>query len=179
MTDLPYSSIPHVPDEINASNVIARFVDGLGFRYYWATEGLTEKELEFRPCESSMNILEVLKHIHILASTANRTLGGGSELEGTPASFEAMRRSTLELYTELSNRLKKMDCEELSSFKARRSHSKTEYPFWFVLNGHISDALTHVGQVKSWRRMAGNPLPEGVQVFSGERVINTTSNLKK
>jgi hypothetical protein len=39
-------------------------------------------------------------------------------------------------------------------------------PFWHVINGPIADALTHVGQVNSFRRLAGNPTPKA-NVFLG------------
>ena len=34
-----------------------------------------------------------------------------------------------------------------------------ERPFWVVVNGPLSDALTHVGQISVWRRQAGKPAP--------------------
>jgi hypothetical protein len=36
-----------------------------------------------------------------------------------------------------------------------------------MINGPISDALTHVGQVNSFRRLSGNPVSPA-NVFSGE-----------
>jgi hypothetical protein len=39
-------------------------------------------------------------------------------------------------------------------------------PFWHIINGPIADALTHVGQINSFRRLAGNPTPK-VNVFIG------------
>ncbi|MCK5671198.1 hypothetical protein KAI10_07435, partial [Candidatus Bathyarchaeota archaeon] len=42
-----------------------------------------------------------------------------------------------------------------------------EFPVWNLINGPLSDALTHVGQIASWRRMNGNPIP-GARVFHGE-----------
>ena len=38
-------------------------VDGLGFRYFWATEGLTEKDLAYRPSEGARTTMETLEHI--------------------------------------------------------------------------------------------------------------------
>jgi len=35
-----------------------------------------------------------------------------------------------------------------------------------LINGPFSDALTHVGQVASWRRINGNPIL-GANVFFG------------
>jgi len=39
-------------------------------------------------------------------------------------------------------------------------------PFWHIINGPISDALTHIGQINSFRRLAGNPTPKA-NVFVG------------
>jgi hypothetical protein len=32
-------------------------------------------------------------------------------------------------------------------------------PFWHLINGPMADALTHTGQISSFRRLAGNPAP--------------------
>ena len=47
--------------------------------------------------------------------------------------------------------------------------SKTEYPFWNLINGPIADAIWHVGQVVSFRRASGNPLPKGVNFLPGTK----------
>jgi hypothetical protein len=44
---LPYHSTPDPPEELNASSVLIRVVDGLGFSYRWATEGLRDEEYVF------------------------------------------------------------------------------------------------------------------------------------
>jgi hypothetical protein len=38
---LPFSFNPTAPEEITTANTLTRMIQGLGFRYYWATEGLT------------------------------------------------------------------------------------------------------------------------------------------
>jgi hypothetical protein len=48
-TELPYYEIPDYPESYTAGAVAARMLDGLGFRYYWATEGLRDEDLVFRP----------------------------------------------------------------------------------------------------------------------------------
>jgi hypothetical protein len=42
------------------------------------------------------------------------------------------------------------------------------FPFWNQINGPISDALWHCGQVVMNRRASGNPLQKGVNVFIGK-----------
>jgi hypothetical protein len=39
-------------------------------------------------------------------------------------------------------------------------------PLWNIINGPVSDALTHVGQINSFRRLNGNPVPRA-NVFLG------------
>ena len=41
-----------------------------------------------------------------------------------------------------------------------------DHPFWHMVNGPLADALTHVGQINTFRRLAGNPCPEA-NVFKG------------
>ena len=61
-TDLPYYQIPDYPEAYNAATVAARMIDGLGFRYYWATESLREEDLSFQPNEDARTVLETLDH---------------------------------------------------------------------------------------------------------------------
>ena len=45
----PYYEIPDYPEKYNQGTVVARMIDGLGFRYYWATEGLRAEDLNLNP----------------------------------------------------------------------------------------------------------------------------------
>lgn len=66
--ELPYYEIPESPKEYTAGSVVSRMVDGLGFRYYWATEGLTEKDLTFKPNSVGRNAQETISHIYDLST---------------------------------------------------------------------------------------------------------------
>lgn len=59
-----YETLPTPSIDFTATHVLARMIDSTIFRYYWANNGLTEKELVFRPVEGSMNMEELLVHIH-------------------------------------------------------------------------------------------------------------------
>jgi len=37
-TELPYKEIPGYPSKYTEGTVISRMIDGLGYRYYWATK---------------------------------------------------------------------------------------------------------------------------------------------
>lgn len=48
-----------------------------------------------------------------------------------------------------------------------RGGGQTRFPLWNLINGPISDAIYHTGQVVSFRRSSGNPISKGVNVFLG------------
>lgn len=50
----------------------------------------------------------------------------------------------------------------------QRGDTKSELPFWNQINGPISDALWHIGQVVSFRRSSGNPFSPRVSVLTGK-----------
>jgi hypothetical protein len=70
------------------------------------------------------------------------------------------RESVLEMTYALREALSSMSDEELGSVTVKGR------PFWHIINGPVSDALTHVGQINSFRRLAGNPAPKA-NVFVG------------
>ena len=68
---LPFFEIPEAPKEISSSSVTARLIQGVGFRYFWATENLTEKDLQYRPSIDAQSSYETLEHIYSLSLTIN------------------------------------------------------------------------------------------------------------
>ena len=96
---LPYHQIPDAPEKFTAETVAARLVDGLGYRYYWATEGLRAEDLAFKPSENGRTVSETLDHIlGLCRTTMNATsstpnVRGGEREELT---FEEKRKRTLE-----------------------------------------------------------------------------------
>ena len=63
---LPYESISEIPDSFTAGTVLARIIDGLGFRFHWATKDLLEKDLEFRSTSDARSIYETITHVYNL-----------------------------------------------------------------------------------------------------------------
>lgn len=168
MQEVPYTTIPEVPESTNAANALSRLVDGLGFRYRWTTEGLTANEGSFKPAESSRDLMGLMHHIHRLASTASDTFGGKDDTAAPPETFEEVRLATLKLYADLGERLRSMSDAQIEASIVKMKGGQ-EFPFWFIINGQIADALTHVGQITSWRRISGNPQPSGVDVSIGKK----------
>ncbi len=164
-----YYEIPDYPESYHAGSVSARVVDGLGFRYYWATEGLTEENLVFRPIEGARSIEETIDHIvsltQILKDAVNERPFEGVDLEGL--SYSEKRAMTLENIQLASQRLKSSTAEDLAKYDMIFS-SGNEYPFWNLLNGPIADAINHVGQIITLRRTNGNPINQNISVLRGK-----------
>ena len=162
--ELPYASIPDPPGRVGGATVMVRLIDGLAFRYRWATEGLRAADADFRPGEGSMTLRELLVHIARLVSWTDGHLGGKSSTSFEPE-LQALRRQTLTHLGQMRERLLTMNDGTLAQHHITSKLGDSQ-PFWNMLNGPLADALTHVGQVNAWRRLAGNPAPR-VDVFRG------------
>ena len=172
-TALPYYNIPDYPEEYSANTVAARILDGLGYRYFWATEGLSEADLSFKPSEDGRTIGETTEHIYGLTRTTLNAVQQEPNIrpsEKEVLDFPERRKKTLENIKMASDILKESRAGDMEDFNIifQRGENKSEFPFWNLLNGPIADAIYHVGQVVSQRRTAGNPLSSKVNVFSGK-----------
>lgn len=170
---LPYAEIPDAPKKYNACTVAARMVDGLGFRYYWATEGLRPEDLNYKPSESARTAEATLDHIYGLAMVilnSVKELPNIRPMTDMPTTYEEKRRRTLLAIKEASDILRNSKPRKMKDFKIifQRGDTKTEFPFWNQLNGPIADAIWHVGQMVSFRRASGNPFNSKVSVLSGK-----------
>jgi hypothetical protein len=164
LSELPYDRIPEAPLEINAATLLVRLVDGLGFRYRWATEGLRKQDYIYQPSIDSMTVKELLKHILRLLNWSYECLGGEPEIILDSYELDEVRSRTLKKLTMMHELLESIEDQKLASCTI--SSRGIEYPFWNLVNGPLSDALTHVGQINSWRRLNGNPVSK-VNVFTG------------
>ncbi len=167
--DLPYYEIPDYPENYNQGTVAARMVDGLGFRYYWATEGLRDVDLKFKPNDEARTTEETIDHILglsnvIVNSTTNKV---NKKTDYAGLTFAQKRIMTLENLKTAADILRKS--KDLSKFKIifKGESGVTEYPFWNQINGPIEDAIWHCGQVVSFRRSSGNTYNSKASVFTG------------
>lgn len=170
--DLPYYEIPDAPKSYTANHVAARFIDGLGLRYYWATENLRAADLAYRPSPEARTCLETLVHIHAMSvMILNASAKKPTLLSAQPTlSFNELRAQTLQNFKLTSDNLKAATDGDLEKMDLimKRGESQTEFPFWNLINGPISDCLWHVGQVVSFRRASGNPLSDKISVLTGK-----------
>lgn len=169
---LPYYEIPQQPEKFTAGAVAARLVDGLGFRFYWATDGLRPEDLSFKPTADARTSEETIAHIYgmsviIVNSTTKTPNVSDAEKEKIP--FAEMRKRTLQNLKKASDILRNSTDQQMSEYKLvfKGSEKTTEFPFWNQINGPLADCLWHVGQVVTFRRSSGNPFTEKVSVFAG------------
>ena len=94
--NLPYYEIPEAPESYTPANVAARMVDGLGFRYYWVTEGLREEDLNYKPSEDGRTTGETVDHLYRLSRTIYNTVNGipNEKVEEVEMSFDETRKRT-------------------------------------------------------------------------------------
>jgi len=168
--DLPYYEVPDAAGSYTAGTMASRMIDALGFRYYWATEELREEDLEYRPNSKARSIKETVDHIYNLTLVILNSVLKISN-EGAPVpdmSFEEKRTATLKKLKEASAILRVS--RDVSKFKIlfKNKNGASELPFWNQINGPISDAIWHAGQIASFRRSSGNPLNSKVNFMTGK-----------
>ena len=169
--DLPYFEIPSYPDRYSAGLVAARMVDGLGFRFYWATEGLRPEDLAFKPNTEARTTEETIEHIYgmssVILNATTKQINGPAQ--NKKLSFSEMRKKTLENLRAASDILRASSAKDLERYNAmfEQGDKIVELPFWNLLNGPIADCLWHVGQIVSFRRSSGNPFSAKADVFRG------------
>ena len=166
---LPYYEVPDFPGSYNAGTVSARMIDGLGFRFYWATDSVSLDDLKYKPSEEARTFLETVEHIYGMSKlVVNATKGAINTNEKENLSFDKMRNQTLENLKEASDVLKTSDDLAIMTIKYQGKERLVEYPFWLHLNGPISDCIWHTGQLVSMRRASGNPISDKPSFFTGK-----------
>ena len=167
-----FKDISKYPTEINNGNIISRMINGLGYRYYWATEKLKENDLVYRPSKDAYSTKETMVHIFTLSKTVyNTTLSKINERPDIdiPGDYESIRNETLQFLEKASKNFSNLNSEELDQMKIKfiRGGTIKSFPIWNLLNGPIADAIYHTGQIVSFRRTTGNPIDSSVNVFMG------------
>ena len=170
---LPFKSIPSAATDYTAGNIIVRMIEGAGYRYYWATEGLTIEDLDYQPSESGQSVRATMQHIYGLSNVVYHTsLNAISKrpTENLPKDWLSLRAQTLHYLEDAAKQFKNKTPKELASLEVifDRAGKQSSFPLWNMINGPLSDIIYHTGQIVSFRRTNGNPLPKGVNVFTGK-----------
>ena len=171
---LPFKTIPGAPDNITTGTSLARMTQGIGFRYYWATESLSAEDLKYRPSEEAQSMLETIKHVYGLSNMIFNAASGKENirpLTDIPQNYANLRKATLSFLEDASLLFLNASKEELTLMKVKfnRDGNRSSYPIWNLINGPLSDVLYHTGQIVSFRRTSGNPIAKGVNVFMGAK----------
>lgn len=167
---LPFAEIGPYSENFTAETVVARMIAGLGFRYYWGTDSLRAEDLAYKPSSDSRSTLDLLEHIYGLTEMVIYTFEGKEYPTGTHynLTFEAYRSGTLMNLKKIHDLLISGSTISKLSVKINYNGQTMEFPFWNAINGPISDAIWHTGQVVSNRRASGNPFNGKAQVFLGK-----------
>lgn len=154
------------PTKVAGTSVLARIVDGLAFRYHWATDGLRAEDYAFRPGPESMSTLELQQHILYLVCMIQQTVLNATERETLESEDPVvLREKTLETLQLVREHLVELSDDAISAHRVLKRDGSFA-PVWNIMNGPLADALTHVGQINAWRRLNGNPTPRA-NVFAG------------
>lgn len=170
--EIPFKTIPEEASSYEAGNLIVRMIEGAGYRYYWATERLTENDLAFKPSDSGKSTWETLEHLYGLSKMIVNTASNKATVRteaNTPKEWLKLRSETLSHLEVAANIFKEKSPEELNAFNVifERGGEQSIFPLWNLINGPISDFIYHTGQIVSFRRTNKNPIPRGVNVFLG------------
>lgn len=171
-TQLPYYQIPEAPEVYNAGTVISRMIDGLGFRYYWATEGLTDTDLNYKPSNEGRTANQTMEHLlglsRVILNSAKKVPNDRTQPQKLNLGYAEKRHETLNNLKQASEIFRQVS--DLSEFNIvfNGSNGSRKFPFWNNINGPIEDAIWHSGQIVMLRRSAGNPINPKVNVFLGK-----------
>jgi hypothetical protein len=166
-TSFDFRSLPPGPENVTGSAVLVRMVEGIGFRFTWATEDLRESDLSFRPTPETMCIAEQAGHVLGLVSWVALAAGAipaGPQKTESPPPFPEVRQQILEVLSLLRARLADMSDGEIGTIRIGSHAGPVPWPH--IVNGPLADALTHIGQIAVLRRASGNPVPKA-NVFLG------------
>ena len=169
MTKLPFSSIGPYSDSFNPTTGLSRMIEGIGFRFYWATEGLRQIDLDYKPCDDGRSCYENIEHISMLTDAISDAFAGRIyDFSNTRSGFEDYRQGTLNNLYAIFKTLESNP--DFSKISVRLNYNGEEIvtPFWNLINGPFSDIIYHTGQVVAYRRITDNPINQGVNVFVGQ-----------
>lgn len=167
--NLPFKELGVYSEEFSPNNIVARMIEGLGYRFYWATESLTDKDLKYKPSEDSRSSLQTLEHIYGLSVFILYTFEGKEyDFSQEEMTFTELRNGTLKNLKIVYDMLNENADISQMQVRLNLNGQSLAFPFWNAINGPISDSLWHTGQIVSFRRASGNPINPKVNVFIGK-----------
>lgn len=170
---LPMDEIPPPPSTLKAGDIISRMIQGLGYRFYWASKDLRTEDLSYRPSKDGASSLETLQHIYglsLMILNAYSSTPNKRPLSALPEDYRFLRQSILTNLDQSAQLYSGKSEEEVHKMNVvfERDGKISRFPVWNLLNGPLSDAIYHTGQLVSFRRTTGKPIQKGVSVFLGK-----------
>lgn len=165
-----FAEISSYPSQYNMASIVSRMLDGAGFRYYWATEDLTQEQLMEKPGNGSRSLYQIMNHIYNMVDFVGNSLEGNTTSfpeKEHGLSFEELRQQTLARIESAKIACANMDEATLEEQKIKLTvgGNSMQFDAWHLFNGPLPDLYHHIGQVMLLRRILGNPLPAGVEPF--------------
>lgn len=164
---IPYADLPPHPEKYTAGGLAARMIDGLGFRLYWATEGLSEDEVNKNQIEDARNIAQTMDHIYGMTMMMLKAITGYAQQPDYEKSFNAKREEILLALQNISQTLVTSSADDFKDYHVM-SRDGEKIPFWNFINGPIQDCVWHAGQITTLRRLLGNPVKIKKSYFTGK-----------
>jgi len=158
-------NLPPCPSKANTSSAISQLLSGVISRYANATQDVPEELSDYQVCESAMTMTQVYRHIYQLSYWTSSAWDKSCVYNKNLNSLDDYRAATLTILLDLRNYIDGLSEDELSTATLYHKRTDSYLPFWYIINGPISDMLTHVGQINSWRRAAGHPCPPFSPLF--------------
>ncbi len=174
-TTSTFAAINNYPSNFNTGSVLARIIDGLGFRYYWATEGLTENDLNYSPGNNNRTAYQTLDHLYNMVDFMGNILENKIYNFPEPENgfgFSELRQKTLNRIEEIRNKLSEIENGDLEdkTIHLTVEGNPMDFNAWHMLNGPFVDSIFHIGQIISFRRASGNPVDPYVNPFFCKRI---------
>ncbi|WP_233265965.1 hypothetical protein [Formosa sp. L2A11] len=169
-TELPFHEVPKHAETYTAGTVVSRMIDGLGFRFYWATEGLTPTDLDFKLKADGRPILDLMTHVYSMSCIIRDAALKVPHIRETfkkSLSYTELRTLTLNNYKTASDIFKEADDLESFNIVFKGVEKNRIVPFWNAINGPIEDSVWHCGQIAASRRASGNPINPNINHFTG------------
>lgn len=137
-----FSVCPDAPSTFSAQNVVIRLLQTIGYRYRCSLIGVTDDMLNFKPEPSAMTLGELQEHIFNLIDWVQGSIV--TDDEGLHFSVE----NTFVHLKHIIQYFEQADVD-LSTL------SIGEKSFMHAINGPLSDSLTHIGQINTYKRISG------------------------
>ena len=174
-TTFSFAEISSYPKNFSTGSVLARVIDGLGFRYYWATEGLTENDLLYSPGNNNRTTYQTLNHLYNMVDFMGNILENKTYHFPEPENgfdFSELRQKTLHRMEEIRNNLSDMENGDLEekTIHLTVGGNPMDFSIWHMFNGPFTDSIFHIGQIISFRRANGNPVDPYVEPFFCKRI---------